>query len=1004
MENYFKNNKKQMPEIIINTYRKLKSHIYYSNNIMYAKKMIADFEYNDKKMQDTFDKIVDYLSSDDCDSEYIKKLVNKVKFKVLPKVTIENKEDNCQIVSNRQTHEIKIASVNFFIDAPIEVWIFDMLWSLIIGYLLEKKHIVSKEVMANKFDSKLFSFSNENPFDNINFKNLSTFVPYFKQYKKWKNGAIYKMNEMYNCKEDSILFSLDISGYFYSVDFNFQELFKEIDENDIIRKCDRLNKLIELVYQKYTKEVAKYRTGISSKNLILPIGLVSSLVLGNYCLTKFDKYIHDAIKPIYYSRYVDDILILFKNDNKVNDDNVFSYISHYMPNIFSEQGDRICISFYERIYIQNSKIKIIKTDSNGSKAELKLLLQQISNTSEVNLLPNRNIDLENLYESIYDNNDNNIKIREIHNTSINKYRLMNYISSFLVLTKNTIRENYDSFYKRKENSVKKKLRTQFQRIDYETRQQLNILFQSNIVFDLYNRWDRLFLFLLLSNELLDDIKTVYKNLEEMILTLKLEESDKIYTKKNDAIKKQLIKTLQENLKISLSMGLAIRYEKNNFETVGSLPGKIRKSNMMDHAMISFPLVNYLENVRTISYHYSSYQEYYKFFKNCELDEKKIRYSPRFIHLREYCIYKCILFIEKIVNEDFINSLQAEYNEIRLKIGAVESGAPKLNCVSQLSGKNYLINRYNIVSKVGDKDDNSKLNIGLANINIEKTNVLNGRKINFNYQSSDYKYKIYQLLEDVHNFNKDKNNKNIRFLVFPELSIPIEWLNELAKYVQNTGVAIVCGIKYIKVEVRVYNLVAIILPITSDGGYKSSIVILRDKNDYSPLEKRIMENQNLSFNKSNICRYDLINYNNIKFSVFNCYELTDIYARANLRDKIDLLFAIEYNEDIGYFSNIVESSCRDMYSFVVQVNSSNFGDTRIIGPFDDKNKDIAHIKGGEFDLVHVGQINLSEFWDYLNYTKTSKYKESLDQQLTYKRNKKTKDKYRKYKKMSARTNK
>lgn len=453
------------------------------------------------------------------------------------------------------------------------------------------------------------------------------------------------------------------------------------------------------------------------------------------------------------------------------------------------------------------------------------------------------------------------------------------------------------------------------------------------------------------------------------------------------------------------MGLAIRYEKNNFEDIGYLPNKIRKANMMDHAMITFPLVNYLKNVRNISYHYSSYQKYNDVLKNYGLDEKKIRYSPRFIHMREYCIYKSILFIDNIVKEDFIKSLQDEYNEIRLKIGAVESGEPNLYCGSQLSGRNYLINTYNIESKRGKKDDDSKFNIGLANINIEKTNILKKGKIIFDYSSSDYKYKIYQLLEDVHNFNKDKNNKNIRFLVFPELSIPIEWLNELAKYVQATGVAIVCGVKYVLIENRIYNLVAIILPITSNGGYKSSIVILREKNDYSPLEKRIMENQKLIFNNSKICRYDLIKYNNIKFSVFNCYELTDIYARANLRDKIDLLFTIEYNEDIGYFSNIVESSCRDMYAFVVQVNSSNFGDTRIIGPFDDKNKDIAHIKGGELDLVHVGQINLHEYWEYLDYTKTNEYKKSLDQQLKYEKNKKSeKFKYRKYKKMSARTNK
>lgn len=186
MSNIFQKHKEELPEMIRYVYRKLKSYIYYSNNILYAKKMIADFEYDDKKMENTLDKIASLLSSINNNDEYIENLVKKIKYKVLPKVSIEKKTSNKQIVTNDIESEIKITNVNFFIDAPIEIWILDTLWSLLIGYFLKKEGVILKEVKSNKLNDNLYTFDNEDFFKNINFKSLNTFVPYFKQYKKWK--------------------------------------------------------------------------------------------------------------------------------------------------------------------------------------------------------------------------------------------------------------------------------------------------------------------------------------------------------------------------------------------------------------------------------------------------------------------------------------------------------------------------------------------------------------------------------------------------------------------------------------------------------------------------------------------------------------------------------------------------------------------------------------------------------------------------------------------------
>ena len=54
----------------------------------------------------------------------------------------------------------------------------------------------------------------------------------------------------------------------------------------------------------------------------------------------------------------------------------------------------------------------------------------------------------------------------------------------------------------------------------------------------------------------------------------------------------------------------------------------------------------------------------------------------------------------------------------------------------------------------------------------------------------------------------------------------------------------------------------------------------------------------------------------------------------------------------------------MSSFVVQVNSSECGDTRIIAPYRDKYKNIASITGGVKDSIHIGRIDLIQQREYL----------------------------------------
>ena len=160
--------------------------------------------------------------------------------------------------------------------------------------------------------------------------------------------------------------------------------------------------------------------------------------------------------------------------------------------------------------------------------------------------------------------------------------------------------------------------------------------------------------------------------------------------------------------------------------------------------------------------------------------------------------------------------------------------------------------------------------------------------------------------------------------------------------------------------NVFNCVATILPYTVKK-YKNCFIDLRIKKDYSPQETqeitgrklkipyRLMENEYLR----------LYEWRGLLFSVLNCFELADIEKRTIFKGFVDFLVTIEYNKAVNYFSSISDSLSRDIHSYIIQVNTSNYGDSRITQPSETFIKDIVKIKGGDNVSIITGKIDVDK---------------------------------------------
>lgn len=79
--------------------------------------------------------------------------------------------------------------------------------------------------------------------------------------------------------------------------------------------------------------------------------------------------------------------------------------------------------------------------------------------------------------------------------------------------------------------------------------------------------------------------------------------------------------------------------------------------------------------------------------------------------------------------------------------------------------------------------------------------------------------------------------------------------------------------------------------------------------------------------------------------------------------MDFIVAIEFNRDVNYFSNIVESLSRDLHCYVIQANASHYGDSRIVKPASREVCDIVRVKGGKTPVVMVSDIDIESLRNF-----------------------------------------
>ena len=224
-----------------------------------------------------------------------------------------------------------------------------------------------------------------------------------------------------------------------------------------------------------------------------------------------------------------------------------------------------------------------------------------------------------------------------------------------------------------------------------------------------------------------------------------------------------------------------------------------------------------------------------------------------------------------------------------------------------------------------------------------------------------KKELSELLNDVVKDGVRHPEQRVDLLVLPEVSVPHKWANFITRWAKDHQIGVICGLEHrLDEDDRAWNELLAALPFRSKNGTKECAPVRRLKRHYSPEEKFQLINNNRGVPRSpSKSRYQLFQWRGVSFAVYNCYELASLEDRCLFKAKVDFIVCSEYNRDVNYFSNIVESAARDLHCFVVQVNSAQFGDSRVVSPSRTEKLSPLRIKGGENQTFLTMRLPLRE---------------------------------------------
>ncbi len=1012
-------------------YKKLKANIYHDKTQLPLRDRVVLFEKEgiEEKLGELKKALIDGEKWED----YQKDILDQIGILLYPKSLNPIADDTA--IFNADNIPIEMKAPQYFLDLPVQGHILGALWVLSIGYQLDKNSDEDNPngMYEHSYGNRLRKTLYNKESDDYTYS-PSLFEPYFAQYESWRDYGLERAKERLDDKQDAIILTLDFKSFYYSVHLDekyFPHFLMGIRGKQPWH--ERLNNFVHKVLVRYSDilraTLGKEASVQIEQRTILPIGFLPSNILANWVLTGFDDAIVAKWNPVYYGRYVDDIIIVDKVEKNsrlykkarekkpearlTTDDVIKEFLTekgilevapraecpgtkeyvdgpeHEKQKITYKIHSGVARCEGGNITVQGQKVKLFYFQSGATQALLNCFKTKIAqNASEFRLLPDMEAVIKNRnYSEIFDlrNEEGINKFRGITGIELDKFALSKFLGKY--------RKVSGMIQSREENEFEK---------------DLMLILDERTLISNYGTWERLFEILLLN-----DRYDLYKKLAIRVVDAidKYSVPTKEYSaniKTHDALLRvllsalqrtsavawnpQMLNTLSEVCKRAEKLQRDGRFAKTTLDlfNIGDMLATrlaYCETRMVNKYLIPLPIDCVLSGLSKKTANLSVLNDLLSNMDNSwppDIEKLGYKYYPYMVLPQD--ISFALLFKGLLSGAENFNPAEHQNRVNSLFIGLnyplSSTGARSIfgleNVVTDVFPELFAERKLYYTSVACSEQqtmDKLKIAVGSVELSIQDFDAVLDGKPNRSYD----RYRQFAKVFD------EAIEQKANMLVLPESYLPIEWLPSIARLCANNQMALVTGIEHFIVagneaaskNGQVYNLTAVILPYEHEE-YRFAHISYHNKVAYAPFEISQIEARRYSYKEGN--EYQLFGWNNIWFPVYCCFELASIRDRAIFQEYADIVVAVEWNKDVPYYSNIIESLSRDLHCYCVQVNSSEYGDSRIVAPKDSVSKDIIKTQGGENSCILVGTVDIKalrdfQMWEFAKQKEDGSFKPS-----------------------------
>jgi len=201
-----------------------------------------------------------------------------------------------------------------------------------------------------------------------------------------------------------------------------------------------------------------------------------------------------------------------------------------------------------------------------------------------------------------------------------------------------------------------------------------------------------------------------------------------------------------------------------------------------------------------------------------------------------------------------------------------------------------------------------------------------------------------------------------YVLFPELSLPLAWVDSVAARLCAAGISLIAGTEYRHFGKNEILSEACLVLTDNRLGFPAAVRIWQPK-----LEPAVGEDKELTSIFDKTWAVSKIKgkrskpvyiHNGTHFGVMVCSELQNSKARVKFQGEVDALMVLSWNQDLDTFASLVESAALDVHAYTILVNNRKYGDSRVRSPAKESfMRDLARVRGGDNDFVIAATLDI-----------------------------------------------